>query len=467
MVVFATELSDKVGKAVATAYRKAVGALVKYFPSDELDFEAINESNLRDWVVAMLLDNLTVVTVKYYLENIAAIYNKAVKAGLAVKTDAFSVLLTQLSSVEVLGWDIDADKDLKLLNELAIGTKPYPPGLTYYVDLFMFSVFNMGMSVEDMLKLSATDTEKMCRQARIIAQKYISPRRNRVFPRGNAADVERKISVALHYLGFDNKVASSVSDFSGVVWIQAALRLGIPVVVVRSIIARVSSGMAAIAMSEEAVEVSASEKAELAERVAESIVSNPRRWHVMKLRQGVVFDKVKDTLKLAGFRFPTFFYPCEEMAKRIGKKLVYKEQAIIPDIVFFKCTDSDVLPMFRIIGGLAWCYRNDRSGSYAVVPQREMDRFQQMIGIFTPEFDLMPLGTNRIEPGCWVRITGGAMDGYEGEVCMPAGGEGKVNADGTRSRVFRLNLFGNNGVEWMVDIDERMMEVIPAPPRHI
>ncbi len=89
LLTLAQQEIDDSGAELAGAYRKATRALVKHFPSGQLLFTDFNERTLRDWIVAMLCGNCSLQTVLYYLENVAALYNKAVKLGKARKTDVF------------------------------------------------------------------------------------------------------------------------------------------------------------------------------------------------------------------------------------------------------------------------------------------------------------------------------------------------------------------------------------------
>lgn len=443
---------------------------MRYVPADDVAFDDFTDAFLRGWVCFMLLNDVSPQTAKYYLDNISSLYNKAVKLGLVEKRVAFTHVKAKIAGCVKLPDEKTTLSDMRFLRELIVGAKKLSGEQAYLADLFLFSFFNRGMSVGDMLRLCREDVAGMCLPARKIAGKYMSVRREKVFPRGRVADIERKISLIINHIGGISFSGKSVSDVSGLLWMNVALRLGVSPADVRGCVSgEVACNAGPLCIMPETT-LPDGRIAEITAHVAEEVSSNPVRWYVMKLRRQNTFDRLCARLSEEKHPLPQFFYPCEEIANRIGKKLVYEQQPVIPDVVFFKSTEAEILPMFRVVGDLAWCYRNERNGSYAVVPQCDMERFQRAIGVFTPDFDIVPIGTNSVEVGQWVRITGGAMAGYEGEVCDIAdqtvenfGGAQK----GSAIKLFRIHLPGDNGFEWKMTVDERFIEPVSCYGRNL
>ncbi|MDE7146238.1 MAG: hypothetical protein K2O30_08860, partial [Duncaniella sp.] len=208
-------------------------------------------------------------------------------------------------------------------------------------------------------------------------------------------------------------------------------------------------------------EISPDELETITSDVAEYISSNPKRWHAMHLRSRITPADIKYRISShrdGKIEMPATFYPMESIAKRVGKKLRYETKAVIENVLFFKSADAEKKPLFRIIGDMAWCYKqaNTPDSPYATIPDNSMAAFQQMIRQFTPDIEIS-LHRNRPDMlNRKVRITGGPMAGYEGIIS-------EIVSDGDGSpltRIFRLEITGSYQIEWMVKIAEAYIQDI-------
>ena len=79
-----------------------------------------------------------------------------------------------------------------------------------------------------------------------------------------------------------------------------------------------------------------SDAMEMRATVARVITDDPLQWFVMRLRPASGFSSLLQRLASipSGNHAPTLFYPCEEIATRIGRRLVWRDRPVIPDIVF-------------------------------------------------------------------------------------------------------------------------------------
>lgn len=154
----------------------------------------------------------------------------------------------------------------------------------------------------------------------------------------------------------------------------------------------------------------------------EATDSDTPRWFAMRLRPHktlrIVTDRVAATADGAAL-LGTIYYPHEEIARRIGRKIMHASRPVLPDILFFRTRPTAVTPLFRNIGDLAWCYRTAPSPTapYATIPDADMRRFQHTIGLFTP--DLRPVAdpdAPAILPGQRMLITSGPLAGLTGTV---------------------------------------------------
>ena len=172
----------------------------------------------------------------------------------------------------------------------------------------------------------------------------------------------------------------------------------------------------------------------------------------MRLRHGVKYPRLLARLDEAALSLP-LFYPTQEIASRTGRRLVFKNEPVIRDIVFFKSEPAGVVRVFREIGDIAWCYRENGTGPYSRIHAADMERFQQAIGHFTPDYEVAPLGELPHRPGDRVVVLGGIFTGLQGEI---AGIE--QTADPAAPVLYRILLSADNGIEWRVALDPRLIK---------
>ena len=223
-------------------------------------------------------------------------------------------------------------------------------------------------------------------------------------------------------------------------------------------------------------------------------LDNPPAWYAMSLRPGVRFTQVCRRIQLLSkpntaqrahtepsapilraplvdtpFSSLQLFYPCEEIARAIGKKIVIKQRPFIHSVVFFKAKLTDIGPLFACIGDLAWCYKETaRPGApYAHISQQQFELFQRTIARFTPDYEVASTGELQLKKNDRVEIVGGLFAGHEATFegleapRPPEGGASEPEStpsSGGRgaSTVYRLNIIGDNGIEWRISLDSRL-----------
>lgn len=89
-----------------------------------------------------------------------------------------------------------------------------------------------------------------------------------------------------------------------------------------------------------------------------------------------------------------------------------------------------------------------------------MHAFQTAVGIFTPDTSIYPLGAMELQPDDVVEVVGDLFAGYRGRV-EGAAGDSASAAEGSPATVYRLIITGDNGLEWRVPVDRRLL--IPRP----
>ena len=170
----------------------------------------------------------------------------------------------------------------------------------------------------------------------------------------------------------------------------------------------------------------------------------------------------------------SLFYPSEEITRAIGKKIVTRQRPFIHSVVFFRAKLTDIGRLFARIGDLAWCYRQSaRPGApYAHISDTQFYLFQQTIARFTPDYEVAPTGELELNQGDRVEILGGLFTGKEATVeelrvkseessnTSAENGKRKTENDNASGVVYRLNIIGDNGIEWRISSDVRLIKPI-------
>ncbi len=282
-------------------------------------------------------------------------------------------------------------------------------------------------------------------------RKYLFPlEQSRLTPKQLAENVEYKVRGLL--VANNIPIVRSVDKTIRLIWAYAALKCGIPGSEIVSLMDSAIDGIPEMSLCIKA-DVSHERSAALTEPVNTLFSNNPLRWYAMKLRRRVDFEEVEERTKNLDDHMlcPEFFYPLDEICKRVGKKIIKDKQPVIRDIVFFKLRVTDIFPLFCKIGDLAWCYTTTGKpgGDYAPIPQNSFNRFQETIGHFTPEYEIAPIGGFDPKEGESVVIINGPLANYEFEV------EKTKDVDHV---IFQLNMIGDNGFQWRTSAKKRQLE---------
>ena len=115
---------------------------------------------------------------------------------------------------------------------------------------------------------------------------------------------------------------------------------------------------------------------------------------------------------------PELFYPCREIAKRIGRKIVFSSEPFISQVVFFRMRYHDISDLFSAIGDLAWCYRcgSGSDSAYSAISESSFSAFLQAIGRFTPGIFQSSTHVERLSSGDNVVILSGNCQDQTGEI---------------------------------------------------
>lgn len=135
----------------ANNYEKTMRSLMSFVKDDKLAFSSFNERLINDYNTFLIKKGLVRNTISFYMRNLRAIYNKAMKKNIAVKKELFSEVYTGI------------DKTRKRAVNENIISKLYNlklkknSSLSLTRDIFIFSFCVRGMSFVDVAYLRNSD----------------------------------------------------------------------------------------------------------------------------------------------------------------------------------------------------------------------------------------------------------------------------------------------------------------------
>lgn len=469
MGFFQSKISGTANPSSANALRQAYASFLNYVGGDEVGFDDFSEESLRGWIAWMFFNGHTRKTVLYYLKNLSSLYNKGVAESLAAQTDVFSTLRSEILTLDRPVADRIADDEFfEKLRRIVMTDVTHSPDLTLAKDMLLFAIYNGGLTfreLADMKKDGYKGNDESCRE---IVGRYSRPKNIYLFPldqshrtpRQMDDHISRLIASILRTAGLNlgNPAGETAFDL----WCMTAMRCGIDPSKVIGCTGRRPVLNPVFAYIHPAT-VSAEEREQINRTVIDSLTVNPLHWYAMQFRPRVTHDDIMKRFadNQESIKISQTYYPTQEIARRIGRKLVYENRPIIPNIMFFQCRMSAVAPLFRKIGDLAWGYRREmgRGGEYAVISPVEMHRYQLAIGKFTADTQIYPIGTIEVTENDVVEIIGGDFAGRGARIQ-------NVNTDEHKNIIYRLVLLGDNGIEWKVDADARLVRKVSEERYH-
>lgn len=439
------------------AYLKALANFRAFTEAERNVADTFSETALNDWCVSMYAAGLSDKTRLLYLNSISALYTLAVKEHLISPTDAFRNVKALLRT-EDGGW-----MDKTALDRVMAMTRS-GSSRSLAADMALFSLLSGCMPPADVALLRKSDLEGLSDECRVIALRHISPRRSYIFdleqPKLTTRQMERKLEAMFRTLAATENL-SRHGDARETIeswWAYAALRKGVRWSTITTLLGRAPEGIPAQALSTQ-VELTPEEKKEIIGLVGGAFVSNPLKWYAMRLRPRVNFEELTERLKVTEeiADKPELFYPLDVITRRIGKKLVFKRQPVIKNIVFFHCRVTEIAPLFRYISDLAWCYTvTGKSGSaYAAIPERAFREFQEAIGHYTAQYEAEISAADNPAKGAGIKVTSGLFRGLESSL-------DKIETENGEN-IFRLLHTGTNGFSWNIGVSPRHAKVCATP----
>lgn len=471
---------DEMRPASQKNYHIVITSLKNFAPANADAEILFSYPTLSEWVIKLALKGTTASTLRLYINLLSGLHTAAVKAELLADDKPFKLLRQRLDAVaDAPSIAVDALPRLLALAKTA-ANRPV------YADLLILAIAAGAIDPEQAAMLTRTDIPTLPEPCREVAQRHADPRRKFVFPLSQSRRTPRQLHLAvengiLYTLAqADITPVGTAHECIQALWALAAMATGASAAQAVATLGTVPAALPILAISDPAPAPDAS----LRQAVAQMLCANPPQWFAMRLRRGIKINQIHHRISHSNAPRPDIFYPCDEIARRVGRKIVTEQQPILPDIAFFRSPITDIRPLFNTIGDLAWCFKHrpDHSGQYAPIPRAQMELFQQTINQFTPDYQVAPVGQLPLQPGDTVIILGGIYTGYTGTVetllpptTLPVASLARAQAEAEsadptpatadsaqrstppQAVIYRILLDTGTGFEWRAPIDARLL----------
>jgi len=461
LLEFLWSYPSQLSHSTANAYNKSIRSFIAFAGDDiYITDNAFPDTIPGDWFVDMIMSGLSVKTASYYFDNLCSIIKAAANKGLTRHPEIFRKTKERIRNYRQSENTVNiTEEDLKRL-QLMIRTADRQTGeLAVYTDLAIISLLDPSLNIQKACTLRKDDIDSLSLECKSIAARHLDNRRSYIFPLGQADKTRNqlyrrsndKILTLLRYRNLP--IAHDAQTSLDTLWVYAALRSGLRASTVAATIPDAARNIPLLEIAEAAPADDYSIP-HIYDSVSHTLVDNPVCWHVMHLRHGIRYGSLERRFEACkeSFTIPATFYPSEAIARKIGRKLVYKDRPLIPGIVFFKTRATNISTIMRHVGDIAWCMRDPsrRDRPYAVISQQAMDTFQQVIGKFTSDTRLYPLGTIQLKPEDRVIIIGGDYSGTEAIV-------EKVPKETQGDIIYQIRFIDDTGFEWHIPKDQRLL----------
>lgn len=359
-----------------------------------------SESVLKQWVIDMIMNGLKGSTIKRYVGALHSLYdswhkeiaNDSKIVDFSIPKDIYESDYRHV--LEELEENLSATQRL-------VGISIKQDSAAYlYNKAFQYLLFDPYATLQDIVNLKFADSRPDCLHLEdIVTSMQVAPQAKYVFPllQGKRREpaIIKDLLVELHAtarragLKFEGSFSR---DSITSLWIAAAIKEDIPFSEIRGMITTLPNAYNFLSLINP-VEVSETRKTEIMNIVAYSITNKNPGWFVLRMRSGVIPERIKERLKEKEStlqRQIQYYYPLRTIKKIEKKKVITEEVPVIPGLLFIRLPHDKVSPLIGIIGDMAWCYRTtaNPSSPYSVIPQAEMRIFQRCVGAFTEDIEM-------------------------------------------------------------------------------
>ena len=460
---FRLKSAETSSKSSAGNMTRAIDSLARMVGGADLTFDSFDIALLSEWVARQFYEGYYAMTVAYNVSKIAALYNKAVEEGLATSTDAFSEIVAKIKNVSDQFDGINHSEAFRRIQSVFRADYTTNANRQLAKDIIMFGILNGGMTLEQIGSFKKDDYTGDDENIAAIVEKYAKPKNKYLFPLHQAHAttkrllfmVETLISSVLKPYGID--VSRDPNYILVNLWSDLAMNCGASSSEIAACISHTGASNA-ITFCAVPSEISPERISDIRRQVAKAITDNPVHWYAMHLRPHVDFKDLTDRLKDKNITLDEIFYPMEEIFHKVGKKKIFENRPIISWLVFYRMRVTQLNKLFHEIGDIAWGYRyqRDTTSPYAIISDTEIREYQNAIGSLSPGTKMIPDEEVKFNPGDYLVILGGPMNGRHGVFIA----EKKEKGEASGRVVFRISLTGGNNINWEVNWDPRLVKKI-------
>ncbi len=410
---------------VNSLYGKAVRSLCSFVGNDRsVSLDHLGEV-LPSWLVSLRMRDVSLVTALDYLKSISGLYGRTVRRGLVPSVEVFSSLRGALLQRGDALWRSGiARSDYSRFQNFLTSSLVGDNDVSVY--LILLSFFCGGCPVHEVSKWRKRCLPPLDSVSASVVERQLSrSSREYLFSLSQSKRTPRQLERYVNGIAMETFVRQGINVFGSAdetvrsYWSYSALSCGHRAVDVLSCLQGVPVGVPFLGLCPPSSGSPVTFES-LRKSVSSQYISAPLRWYAMRLRPRVSYEDLTDRLSALGasITIPELFYPCREIAKRIGRKIVFSSEPFISQVVFFRMRYADISGLFGSIGDLAWCYRSG-SGSdsvYSAISESSFSAFQQAIGRFTSGMLQSPAPEERLSLGDDVVIVGGNCQDQSGEI---------------------------------------------------
>ena len=421
---FTFEVSSS-GAGLNSLYGKAVRSLCAFIGDDRSGSLDSLVEVVPSWLVSLRMRDVALRTAIDYLKSISGLYSRAVRRGQVPVTEVFSNLRGELRQHGENLWHSGIHRiDYSRFRSFVMSALGNDSDAA--ASLFLLSFFRGACPLIDVAKWRKSSLPSLDNVSEAIVERQLTfSSREYLFALSQSKQTPRqleryvdKIVMELflrHRINIFGSGDSTVQSY----WSYSALCSGLRAADVLSCLPDVPAGLPVLGLCPASSGGSVAVES-LYQSVNSQYSSSPARWYAMRLRPRVSYEDLTDRLSVVSDRInaPELFYPCREIAKRIGRKIVFSSEPFISQVVFFRMRYSEISGLFSAIGDLAWCYRSG-SGSesvYSAISESSFSAFQQAIGRFAPGMLQSSVPEDSLSSGDNVIVIGGNCQDQTGVI---------------------------------------------------
>ena len=425
------------------------------------------EDSLRVWIANMIDCGFTVSSRRRYVEKLGSIYKEYLNGAINENDPFGKVKDLRNFEAQKSGKELreNSIKLARIFDSLMIDAKNKPE-----LAVFLYLLFNGSSDLESAISLTAENYVSVYPQLdEIIKPEDFHHRRRYVFALNQSRkrmsqlkkEVTGLVDIYLSYRGikfldgFSNKTIVAL-------WAERARRIGIKLSELKEVLSIIPAEYEYLRYIS-GTELSQDSINAIYRKVAESFSPSIRRWYAIRLRKGVDYDDFQKSIKKGfaeNYDERTLFYPQSVVTKRVDKKIISETIPVIPDVVFINVLPRHVSKIDRLIKleNFGWIFRSSRKpdSEYSAIDSQSMFTFQRVVGSFTPDMKISLTKESPIGIGREVRITGGIMEGYTGQIY-------DIKDDSDVRQIF-IRLSPDYSIRAEIKIEEYFVELIDNQP---